>query len=293
MLLVEQILLLSSSSFSSVESGYALAPNTESLEGARSSANLHAEMDPNGGSTTLGANPGYSGVGSRRARSITFGLVIHSLADGLALGASSFSGSSVIEQAFSSRQSLVSHFSHIFNARSLEPTPSNGGMIDHIKSTNPLTLIVFLALVIHKAPTALALATSLLPLIPPRKIRLHVAIFSLATPLGAMLSLMLLGIVSAGTKGGTSDQQSGMWAGMALAFSGGTFLYVATVLQPVRNEGGEPQSQHSHAHLGEDEVHTLGSKLRVMLIIFGMFLPVVVSSLIGHGHEQGYGHVRG
>jgi solute carrier family 39 (zinc transporter), member 9 len=161
-------------------------------------------------------------------------------------------------------------------------------MMDQIQSTNPLTLIVFLALIIHKIPAALALATSLLPLIPPRKIRVHVAIFSIATPLGALLSIMLLGTVSAGTKGGTSEKQSGLWAGMALAFSGGTFLYVATVLQPVRKEDGESPSQHGRAHPGEDEVQTLGSKQRVLLIIFGMFLPIVVSSMIGHGHEHSH-----
>jgi solute carrier family 39 (zinc transporter), member 9 len=285
MLFVEQIFLPSLSPSPSVEDGYALAPDRASFEGARSSSNLHARIDSNGASTTPG---GSSSIASRHARSITFGLVIHSLADGLALGASSFSRSSITEQAPLAPQSHTIPSIYTLDTRSLSRGEPSGDMMDQIRSTNPLTLIVFLALIIHKIPTALALATSLLPLLPPRKIRVHVAIFSIATPLGALLSLMLLGIISAGTKGGTSEKQSGLWAGMALAFSGGTFLYVATVLQPVRKEAGEPQSQHGHAHPGEDGVQTLGSKQRVLLIIFGMFLPIAVSSMIGHGHEQSH-----
>lgn len=159
--------------------------------------------------------------------------------------------------------------------------------MDHIQATNPLTLVVFLALIIHKLPTALALASSLLPLIPARKIRLHIAIFSLATPFGAIVSVMLLALATIGTKAGARDNQGDLWAGMALAFSGGTFLYVATVLQPVRSEEDPPQ-QHGHAHPGEDEVQTLGRKTRVLLIILGMFLPVMISSMLGHGHEHGH-----
>jgi hypothetical protein len=56
---------------------------------------------------------------------------------------------------------------------------------------------------------------------------------------------------------------------------GGSFLYVATVLQPVSsgNTGGLPR---------EDEIST---KFRLVNLVSGMFLPVVLSALVGHGHS--------
>lgn len=53
-------------------------------------------------------------------------------------------------------------------------------------------------------------------------------------------------------------------------FQGGTFLYVATVLQPV--------SHHSPA-AGE-----LRPAARIFFIALGMFIPLILSSAIGHGH---------
>jgi len=290
MLVVEQVFLSYLFSSSSVEDGYALAPGSPTIEGARPSSNLHSHMDPNVVPMTPGGNSGYTSTASRHARSITFGLVIHSLADGLALGASSFSTASTTQSTPSVHQAWMPHFGRALGSHShAESSLSNGGgIVENVTSASPLTIVVFLALLIHKIPAALALATSLLPLIPPRKIRVHIAIFSAATPLGAILGLTILGIMGAGSNAGAGEKQSELWAGMALAFSGGTFLYVATVLQPVRSEEGGPQSrQHSHVHPGEDEVQHLGTKQRVLLIIFGMFLPIVVSLMIGHGREQG------
>jgi hypothetical protein len=51
---------------------------------------------------------------------------------------------------------------------------------------------------------------------------------------------------------------------------GGSFLYIATVLQPV--------SDHADASPDTDY------KQRVVLIIVGMFIPVAIASIIGHGH---------
>ncbi|KAJ7095702.1 Zinc/iron permease [Mycena belliarum] len=158
-----------------------------------------------------------------RAYPLTFGLITHGLADGLALGVSALASASEAPGAH-----------------------------------NDLSLIVFLALIIHKAPTSLALTTQLLnTALPPRECRRHLAVFSASTPVGAIASYLLLSFFSAGASGG--------WTGVALLFSGGTFLYVATVLQDV-----------SHA---SDDV---GDKppMRVLLIATGIILPYIISHVV-------------
>ena len=177
---------------------------------------------------------------SARANPITLGLVIHSLADGLALGASS--GSST----------------------------GGGGIRD-----NPLMLIVFFALLIHKAPTSLALSSALLPLLPRPRIRLHIAVFAAATPIGALLAYLMLTLCS--------SQDGNKWGGIALAFSGGTFLYVATVLQPVREETSAGAEQGSPMV----ENTKMGKIVRLSLIVAGVFTPLSMSLAIGHqnGHS--------
>jgi zinc transporter 9 len=259
MLLVEQV-LLPSHDHSGNE--YTLVSNSEA---GRSSSNLHARVDSNGN------NASAVEAAHRKARGITFGLVVHSLADGLALGASSFS--STIEAKGHSHRMLDTH------------QHTEGGISDQLQS-NHLTLIVCIALLIHQLPTALALSTSLLPLLPGRRIRLHIGIFALATPLGALLSFILLGLFDT-TIFRSGDEGNGgkLWAGIALTFSGGTFLYVATVLQPVRSEptitsGSEGESDTRSVELQQQ----LGSKTRVAIICSGMVIPIAVSALIGHGH---------
>jgi len=167
------------------------------------------------------------GEGKRpeRAYPLTLGLVIHGLADGLALG--------------------VSALSH---------------------TESDLSLVVFFALLIHKAPTALALTTSLLSTALPRsECKKHVAFFSAATPFGALVSYGLFTFLEAGGEGD--------WTGTALLISGGTFLYVATVLQPV--------SHHSSVTPAAEDMTKL---TRAALMVLGMFLPFAIGALLGHGH---------
>ncbi|KAK0449234.1 Zinc/iron permease [Armillaria borealis] len=162
-----------------------------------------------------------------RAYPLTFGLVIHSLADGLALGVSLF--------------------------------PSNAD------DSSRLSLIVFLAIMVHKAPTSLALTTSLLATSLPRPdCKKHLAIFSATTPVATFVTYAFLSFFGAG------DHAD--WTGLALLISGGTFLYVATVLQPVSDHSGSENAS---------EIHKV---MRVTLIIFGMLVPFTLSSLLGHGH---------
>ncbi|KAJ7486088.1 Zinc/iron permease [Mycena galericulata] len=164
--------------------------------------------------------------GSRaRAYPLTFGLFMHGLADGLALGVSSLSDPGT------------------------DPTHRD------------LSFIVFLALIIHKAPTSLALSTSLLNTSLPRpECRKHLAFFAASTPFGAIVSYVLISFFSAGAQGS--------WTGLALLVSGGTFLYVATVLQTVSHAPDDPAA-------GD-----MKPTVRVLLIAAGMILPYIISHIV-------------
>jgi len=169
--------------------------------------------------------PSESAGSVARAFPLTFGLFVHGLTDGLALGVSFLT------------------------------TDAPGG------GSSKLSFIVFLALLIHKAPTSFALTTSLMATSLPRaKCRKHLAAFSTSTPIGAIASYLLFSFL------GSNDTA---WTGIALLVSGGTFLYVATVLQPV----SDPNAA------GEVRPAT-----RVLFIALGMFVPFVMSAVLGHGH---------
>ncbi|CAL1712509.1 unnamed protein product [Somion occarium] len=160
--------------------------------------------------------------GKKKAYPVTLGLIVHALADGLALGSSAFSSDSAAHPG--------------------------------------LSFIIFLALIVHKAPVALALSTSLLSTSLSRSdCRKHLAAFSISTPFGALASFAVMKFLDFG--------QHDTWPGLALLFSGGTFLYVATVLQP----GKSTSDELSHRH-------------RLILTILGMIVPNLISTLFGDVH---------
>ncbi|KAI0049466.1 Zip-domain-containing protein [Auriscalpium vulgare] len=159
------------------------------------------------------------------ANAVTVGLVVHGLADGFALGISALSGS----------------------------------------NSSDLSLLVFLALAIHKVPTALAYAVSLVSASLPRAVcRRHLLAFSASTPLGAILSYALFRLVD-----GTNIHR----AGIALLISAGSFLYVATVLQP---------ATHKTPARSED----ISSHMRTLLVTVGIFIPTAMSILLEHNHDH-------
>ncbi|KAI7574865.1 hypothetical protein KC319_g16158, partial [Hortaea werneckii] len=97
-----------------------------------------------------------------RPSSTTLGLVIHAAADGIALGASSTTTSS---SSSSSNQ-------------------------------RNLSLIIFLALLLHKTPAAFGLTTTLLKQgLSKRRARGHLLLFSLAAPVGALVTWFGAGFV--------------------------------------------------------------------------------------------------
>lgn len=187
-----------------------------------------------------------------RPSSTTVGLVIHACADGIALGASSSGGSS--------------------------------------DSGRDLSFIIFVALMIHKAPAAFGLTTTLLKQgLSMRAARAHLIVFSLAAPAGALVTwsaATLLGY------GGLPESVSTEFAtGVLLLFSGGTFLYVA--MHTMQDNGGHA----SHGENGYAEVPMNGygesggqsSKgttehgvAETFVTVGGMLLPLLTQ--FGHAH---------
>nr|XP_019011506.1 solute carrier family 39 (zinc transporter), member 9 [Kwoniella pini CBS 10737]OCF50287.1 solute carrier family 39 (zinc transporter), member 9 [Kwoniella pini CBS 10737] len=180
--------------------------------------------------------------------SATLGMVIHGAADGIALGASSLS------------------------------------------EKGSLSFIVFLAVLVHKGPTALGLTTTLLSLnLAHAAIRKRLIIFSFAAPIGAILTYLIVrGFGSANVgQGQRGDVDSiGWWTGIALLFSGGSFLYVATVIQPLSSH---THDHHSHVESGDPngqrtQEPQLGKYERTLLLVLGMGLPAMLSWLVGDEH---------
>lgn len=98
-----------------------------------------------------------------------------------------------------------------------------------------LGLIVFLAVLVHKGPAALGLTTTLLSLhLTPAQVRRRLFVFSLAAPAGAIITYVLVNLFGGAT---AKPDAIGYWTGAVLLFSGGSFLYVATVIQPISETG--------------------------------------------------------
>ncbi|KAF8917004.1 ZIP-like iron-zinc transporter [Mucidula mucida] len=218
MLIVEQLVAKHSHSM----------PSDISLH-ATSTVEFDAELGDLEAEQGSGTRPGYvqvdgpaQYVAKSKAFPLTLGLIIHSVADGLALGVSFFSGSA---------------------------------------ETSNLSLIVFLAIIVHKAPTSLALTTSLLAMgLPRADCKKHLVAFASTTPIATIAAYFFLDFF------GSVEHTD--WTGVALLGSGGTFLYVATVLQPVSENSQEQEMKNT---------------TRVAFISLGMIIPFILGSL-GHGH---------
>ncbi|KAG7290410.1 hypothetical protein NEMBOFW57_000410 [Staphylotrichum longicolle] len=83
-------------------------------------------------------------------------------------------------------------------------------------------LIIFLAILVHKAPAAFGLTSILLKQgLSKRAARVHLMVFSLAAPAGALATYFLVSLIGGDSAEGESAQ---WWTGMLLLFSAGTFL---------------------------------------------------------------------
>ncbi|KAL1450968.1 hypothetical protein WDU94_003270, partial [Cyamophila willieti] len=121
-------------------------------------------------------------------------------------------------------------------------------------------MIVFIAIMLHKAPAAFGLVTFLLHEgVDRKRIRKHLLIFSLAAPTLAIITFFGIG------KEGKETLSAVNGTGLAMLFSAGTFLYVATV------------------HVLPELTSRCGGALRmnqVFFLVVGIFLPSFLT--LGH-----------
>jgi len=127
-----------------------------------------------------------------------------------------------------------------------------------VSSSTETGLIVFVAIMLHKGPAAFGLASFLEHIkLEKQKSQLYLLIFALSSPIMAIVTFFALKDTSLAT-----DEN----IGLALMFSAGTFIYVATV-------DVLPQV-HSHEHEKDTAV---------WYVMLGMVL-VYLTTLLGHQH---------
>ncbi|XP_052351185.1 zinc transporter ZIP9-like isoform X3 [Oncorhynchus keta] len=107
-----------------------------------------------------------------------------------------------------------------------------------VSSKVTVQLVVFLAVILHKAPAAFGLATFLLRAgLEKRQIQKHLLVFSAAAPVLSIITYFIL------NASGGSAQHRLSATGVGMLFSAGTFLYVATVhVLPEVSSRGQQQS---------------------------------------------------
>jgi zinc transporter 9 len=88
-----------------------------------------------------------------------------------------------------------------------------------------LSFIIFLAIMVHKAPAAFGLTSVLLKQgVGKRVARTHLVAFSLAAPCGALFTWIIAHILGGDGEGPGSEENMRWWTGVLLLFSAGTFL---------------------------------------------------------------------
>ncbi|KAI1003948.1 hypothetical protein K3495_g4265 [Podosphaera aphanis] len=151
-----------------------------------------------------------------------------------------------------------------------------------VSSSNiKLGFVIFIAILIHKAPAAFGLTSVLLKQgLSKRAARSHLIIFSLATPLGALKTWLIITILGGSNVQGEAGRR---WTGMLLLFSAGTFLYVA--MHAMREEA---TLEHSSVSNGFLEAGINGSQRKLprpqmrdtLVAVGGMLLPLLIQ--LGH-----------
>ncbi|XP_062350839.1 zinc transporter ZIP9 isoform X2 [Cinclus cinclus] len=152
-------------------------------------------------------------------------------------------------------------------------TDADGVALGAAASTSQTTvqLIVFVAIMLHKAPAAFGLVSFLMHAgLERNRIRKHLLVFALAAPVMSMVTYLGL---SKSSKEALSEVNA---TGVAMLFSAGTFLYVATV-HVLPEVGGI-----AHSHKPESTGGKGLSRLEVAALVLGCLIPLVLS--IGHHH---------
>ncbi|XP_071376763.1 zinc transporter ZIP9 isoform X1 [Centroberyx affinis] len=133
-------------------------------------------------------------------------------------------------------------------------------------------VIVFLAVILHKAPAAFGLVSFLMHAgVEKKHIQGHLLAFSAAAPILAITTYFILHASS------SSHQNQFCMTGVGMLFSAGTFLYVATVhVLPEVSSRGQQHSPPLHTGAGAYQRGRLGV-LESLTLVLGAGLPVLLA----------------
>lgn len=140
-------------------------------------------------------------------------------------------------------------------------------------SKTEVEVIVFVAIMLHKAPAAFGLSTFLLHEgLVRNRIRKHLIVFAAAAPVMALVTYFGL---SQSSKEALSSVKG---TGIAMLFSAGTFLYVATVhVLP------ELMSMTTHSDSSSDQGRSdKMQRTDLFLMVFGIVSPLLLSQTHSH-----------
>ncbi|CAI7602238.1 unnamed protein product [Penicillium glandicola] len=143
-----------------------------------------------------------------------------------------------------------------------------------------LSFIIFLAIMVHKAPASFGLTSVLLKQgLSSRTARAHLLIFSLAAPFGALATFLFVQMMGSSS----ADEAGTHWrTGMLLLFSGGTFLYVAMHTMQENGPGSSPRELPINGYGDRDQNGSDKSMRDLIASVLGMILPLFLQ--IGHAH---------
>lgn len=134
-------------------------------------------------------------------------------------------------------------------------------------------MIVFLAIMLHKAPASFGLVTFLLhDGLDRARIRRYLLVFSLAAPLAALATYFGLSQKSKETLSTVNA------TGFAMLFSAGTFLYVSTVhVLP------EIVMRSGHSHHPPSDGDKIGfTRCELLVLVSGALLPLALTAFHHH-----------
>ncbi|KAJ2550975.1 hypothetical protein EV175_003864, partial [Coemansia sp. RSA 1933] len=176
--------------------------------------------------------------------STLLGILVHSCADGLALGAA------------------------VAASASMDSGESS--------SSSSLELIVFFALLLHKAPAALGLITTLKQQGHAKyKLNVWLTVFAASAPLAALATFSIF-LLAAPSSKHSPNSHAGVepWTGIIMLFSAGTFMYVA--MAHTLTEAVHQAKMLKAKVAGNSSMARLGF-LDIAVLLLGVILPPLVS----------------
>ncbi|KAJ2457948.1 hypothetical protein GGI02_006068 [Coemansia sp. RSA 2322] len=197
-----------------------------------------------------------SALSPRYLPSTLIGILVHSCADGLALGAAVASASA-----------------------------ADAGKDGGDEHSSSLEIIVFMALLLHKAPAAFGLITTLKQQgYAAYKLSVWLTVFAASAPLAALATYSVFLLAQPATSAPSSDHQKQAgpqpWAGIVMLFSAGTFMYVAmahTLAEAVHQAKTlRAKARSSATNAIKTHVASL-SFLDIAVLLLGVILPPLVS----------------